>query len=138
MKFDQAALRTAEFIAQGGLKLSPSYSQVKPKSYLPLQHMNELGFLTQDSQDGQDRTERAYVQGWMQEARALNFMEAFNMQTDKVSIRVLPGPKWGGGGIPVTASNGKPATRIQLYVDKPGYMSEKSKLAWTQEQRHAW
>lgn len=118
MTFANVCAKSAVNIRAGSLRSDPTYSQVKPNSYEPLAKMNDLEFLTCDSQDGQ-QDERSYVDGFMKTNRVRKFCENVNMETDKIAFVLQPCPRDMYSHITVTRhgklGNRKSETRTFLY-----------------------
>lgn len=95
-RFQQSCDASANFIANGGLKLPDGWSQVDEKAWALLSEINRRGLCTIDSQSGEcytrnghDTKERAYVSGFMLRDQALAFAEAINSTTSFVAFEVI-------------------------------------------------
>lgn len=89
--FDERCRAAAEWIRGGGLvDPDPMNSQVAADLHGVLADINALGFVTIDSQEGGDKWERAYVNGFMRGEDATAFIERFNCTTDCLAIKLLP------------------------------------------------
>ena len=118
--FSQRCIDMAKDIRSGGLYSDENVSQVKKKSFEPLAQINDLGYLTIDSQDGQ-KDERAYVAGFMEASQAHAFAEALNCGSDKLAVVLQPCPKEIRSKIAVTRHLGKGVTNAPLYIDNKEY-----------------
>ena len=104
----------AAFIAAGGLRTDPGFSQNEEQDYPLLARLNALGMLTFDSQSGMPN-ERAYVDAFMPVDRAKQLSEAINCETDLVCIILSPVPK----STRELPRNGIPMTRESRNVAHP-------------------
>lgn len=128
MAFARRCTEMATDIRNGSLYSDDNVSQVTKKSFEPLAQINDLGFLTIDSQDGQ-KNERAYVSGFMEPPMAHAFTEALNCSTDKLAIVLQPCPKELRSRIAVTRHNGKGVTNTPLYIQNKEYTFLKTDYA---------
>jgi hypothetical protein len=93
--FAQRRRSMARWIREGGLS-DQTVSQVHPTSVTFLADMNDLGYLTFNSQDARadkrtpEYVERSYVGGIMRTSHARKFVNAFNIATDYVASVVAP------------------------------------------------
>jgi len=126
LPFPERCVQNAVFIRSGGLVEDENASQVATDLHETLAQMNESGFATFDSQEGQD-TERAYVTGFIPTGIARAFIDRFNCCTEFVACIHLPcdvspsSPLEYGGGIPATRERfgGPPCTRLPFYGYTP-------------------
>lgn len=117
----QIGKKNAKEIRNGSLLLEDDFSQVSPKSWENLAKMNELGFVTIDSQDATGPNERAYVSGFMSTKKALKFIHTFNSNTNFLAIATTPGKYHGMTRIPVTTDDkGDPITNNPYILEKSG------------------
>lgn len=115
-QFNRRCAEAAAAIRAGSLRQPPDVSQVSARSYEPLARMNELGFLTIDSQEGQT-DERAYVSGFLPAARAHALAEALNCGGDKVGIVLQPCAKEARSRVALTRDrHGRASTNMPLYM----------------------
>lgn len=111
--------KKAEWIRKGGLIEQKDYSQIEKRAHEPLAQMNELGFITTDSQCGSVKEERAYVDGFMKKDRAIKFIENFHVQTNMLAMAVHIGEYDPLYTIPVTVSKQKKAlTKFPFVLEK--------------------
>jgi hypothetical protein len=106
----------SEWIKNGGLVLPDDYSQVEKKSHAWLATINAKGWMTNDSQDGQE-DERAYVCGFLKTKKAFEMVERINNTSDKICIVIQPMEKLMKSYIPLTRHRGKSVTRQHIYLD---------------------
>lgn len=107
----------AQNIRGGGLIGERDVSQVKPQSFMPLARINEAGFLTVDSQDGQVG-ERSYVAGFMPTSRAHVFVDTFNTSTNMIAVLLPVCKQHVRARIALTRSrDGSVETALPLHVD---------------------
>lgn len=112
--FERRASDMAAFIAAGGLRTDPGFSQNEEQDYPLLARLNALGMLTFDSQSGMPN-ERAYVDAFMSVDRAKQLSEAINCETDLVCIILSPVPRL----TRELPRNGIPMTRQSTNVSHP-------------------
>jgi hypothetical protein len=104
MKFDEARKAMASHLATNEFK-----DREDAKTTLPaikvLQEINKAGFLTTNSQTGEDSSgfnpdtknyyhirERAYLDGYMKKEKAIKFIDYINTNTDKIAYFVYGNP----------------------------------------------
>ena len=107
--------RAAKLIRGGSLHEDSDVSQVEKNSYEWIARINDLGFLTCSSQDGQI-DERAFVHGFMTLVRARELTHRLNCSSDKIFIVLQPSPRM-ESIIPLTKVHLKGCTNIHLYDD---------------------
>ena len=121
MKLKALGKSNAKAIRNGSLLEVEDASQVSDKSWGNLAKMNDLEYITFDSQDATSgKNERAYVSGFMTTKKALEFIHTFNMNTDFLAIATIPGKYQRMTRIPVTIDNGKPYTNTPYILEKSG------------------
>ena len=136
--------KRAQWIRDGGLVLPPDEdgvlsSQVDERGHELLAQINQLGFITADSQEGQGtkRTlnrERAYVHGWLPKASLERFLTAVNQTSGVVAWAVSPVGSYPSEAnhvtsLPVTlARSGKVETRTPM-LGTAEEIAEQAKLA---------
>jgi hypothetical protein len=103
-EFEDLCVQASADILAGSLEDEPHFSQVGEASWALLSAINAAGFLTDDSQSGEDPDERAYVTGVMPTAAADEFSQRMNMVGDFVALTLESGERF-GNGIPVTRSS---------------------------------
>jgi hypothetical protein len=98
--------------------LVDGYSRVDAKAHAVLADINELGFITVDSQEGDaKKSERAYVNGYVRTSIVEKLLETINRAEGVVAWGYTPVPSHAFravSAIPVTYSerDGRPATRL--------------------------
>lgn len=122
MKFPEAQRQMADMIREGGLRQPKGASQSPETMWNSLVEVNELGIITIDSQPGSDRTERAYIHGFMMEAHALRYIQALNSGSDMVALLIRPVKEWMPSTVVVTRTKThEGGTRIPLYMGPETY-----------------
>ena len=133
--------KQAAFIRNGGLVLSDDYSQIDKQAFEQLAKMNELGFITNDSQSGECERwnyegksgmnkERAYVAGFMEKSKAQKFANELNHISDFLGIVLSPTRDIiSNGNIPLTQSivDGKYTHETNAFMYMPKIIIEGEK-----------
>ena len=141
-KWIEECQKRAKWIRDGGLVLPSEdgvlFSQVDERGHELLAQINQLGFITADSQEGQGtkRTlvrERAYVHGWLPKASLERFLTAVNQASGVVAWAVSPVGSYPSEAnvtsLPVTlARSGKVETRVPM-LGTAEEIAEQAKLA---------
>ena len=119
MDLQTATRLAAEAIGKGGLRDTPSASQVARESWSLLADMNAAGMLTFDSQDAPPgaEQERPYVMGFMATEQAAVFVDALNRHTDKIATVIHPCRRYEClGRITLTKAEDGSHTWLPLYM----------------------
>lgn len=80
------AQQRAELIRGGCLKEAEEFSQIEIEAWKGLEIINSLGFITNDSQSGISKNERAYVTGFIFIEDVRKFLDCLNLWSDKIAF----------------------------------------------------
>lgn len=133
MNFNNAKKRMIKYLESDAFK-NREDAQTTLKSIKILQKINQLGFITNDSQEGVIETgtisespspkkrkkyvikERAYVTGFMKRNQSKEFVDRMNSLTDKIAF-IIDINKNTDNYIAVTTQNNVPFTKIFLNLN---------------------